>query len=178
MSELYVLSADERHPWAVPTHDHPVTRRVLGNGKGRLQDPPQIGWTWPAETDPPDVCGTIDMMRLFSPKARDVLQANAGEADEVQWLDSDMTTADGRHLTGWSVLYFPTPFDLLSERYTTWGPSGLPIRWVLSVDKCRGHQVFVVPGTQMQTLITRPVLDALTQADLTGFTATPARTDD
>ena len=74
------------------------------------------------------------------------------------------------------VMHFPDWYDdLYDPATTTWGPSGLPIRWVLSRAKLHGHHVFTLPELSKIVIVTGDVLTALRKAGLTGIEATPAR---
>ena len=136
--------------------------------------PPELTWHWKQPGPPPDWLGTIDSVRLLSGAVRRVFDVHAGSADDLQWLPATVTTAAQEVLSYW-VLHFPTWFDLLDEEHTTWGPSGLPMRWVLSRAKLDGHSVFIVPRLTDIVIVADHVLDALRQAGVTGYTADPAR---
>lgn len=54
--------------------------------QGRIRDVPALSWLWIRETPPPDRVPTVDSARLVSTPIKDVLEANLGPADEIQWL--------------------------------------------------------------------------------------------
>ncbi|NTW41066.1 MAG: hypothetical protein HGA44_14530 [Cellulomonadaceae bacterium] len=174
---FHVLQADRRQSMAHPLHDRPAALTVLLPPGGPIDDDLGLAWTWTGENEPPDLVRTVDRIRVFSARTREVIDAHLGRADQVQWLPCELqvggNTADG----GWAVPHFPVVFDVLSEELTTWGPSGLPIRWVLSKNKCQGHSVFALHGVQGQTIVAEPLLAALLEAGITGIAAEPARVD-
>lgn len=148
----------------------------LPSRQGPISDPPALSWAWPLPGPAEDWVGTADMVRLVSPAVREVLDAHLGEADRIQWLDASVQMPDGVSLP-YFVMHFPEWHgDLYDQTATTWGPSGLPIRWVLSRAKLRGHRVFTLPNLSQIVIVTRDVLDALRAAGLTGIADTPART--
>ncbi|UZN02682.1 hypothetical protein [Cellulomonas sp. S1-8] len=113
------------------------------------------------------------MTRLVSPSVRTILEDCLGERDAIQWLPATLTMPAGEHLPYW-VMHFPVFYDLLHSS-TNWGPSGLPIRWVLDRAKLDGHRVFIVPELNDITIVTDDVLAALNDAGLTGIGSERAR---
>lgn len=120
-----------------------------------------------------DWVGTADMTRLVSPRVRTILDDHLGQRDEIQWLPATLTMPTGELLPYW-VMHFPVFYDVLHSS-TNWGPSGLPIRWVLDRAKLDGHHVFIVPKLNDITIVTGEVLAALTDAGLTGIGVERAR---
>ncbi|WP_150118070.1 hypothetical protein [Cellulomonas sp. B6] len=142
---------------------------------GLVQDPPQLAWSWPLDGPAEDWIGTADMTRLVSPAVREVLDAHLGGADRIQWLDATVQMPDGSALP-YFVMHFPDWHDdLYDEASTTWGPGGLPIRWVLSRAKLKDHRVFALPNLSKIVIVSGDVVDALKDAGLTGIAVTPAR---
>lgn len=175
MTSYYVLSPHIEVFGLVypPTHDSTFRYR-LKSEEGPVVDPPVLTWARRKPGRPQEWAGTVDAIRLLSPLARHVLDEHAGPADDLQWLPATVTTLEGEALPYW-VLHFPTWFDLLDEEYTNWGPSGLPMRWVLARAKLDGHAVFIVPQLSDIVIVTDRVLDALRESGVAGYIATPAR---
>jgi hypothetical protein len=147
----------------------------LPSRQGPISDPPDLSWAWPLPAPAEDWVGTADMVRLVSPAVREVLDAHLGEADRIQWLDASVQMPDGASLP-YFVMHFPESYDdVYDQTATTWGPSGLPVRWVLSRAKLRGHRVFTLPNLSQIVIVTGDVLAALRATGLTGIADTPAR---
>jgi hypothetical protein len=162
--------------------------------EGRVNSWPSIVWAWsPSEPKgtlhPPEwTSGTITGS-LVAPRVRDILAAHAGPADDIQWIPCTITAA-GQDLP-YYIPHFPTWHDILHDDLTHWGaqpgtedcnptfwkPGHAPIRWVLDTNKLHGHHVFKRPKSTLSVIVTTPVLDALNDAQVTGFTATRARTN-
>jgi hypothetical protein len=162
--------------------------------EGRVDSWPDISWAWvPSEPNrtpqPPEwTSGTITGS-LVAPRVRDILAAHAGPADDIQWIPCTITAA-GQDLP-YYIPHFPTWHDILHDDLTDWTPrpgsagdnprswkhDHVPIRWVLDTNKLDGHHVFKRPKSTLSVIVTTPVLDALNDAQVTGFTATPARTN-
>lgn len=141
--------------------------------EGQITDPPELAWRWLDEAPVQDWARTTDMARLVSPRMRAVLEDHLGERDVIQWLPATLTTPTGEDLPYW-VMHFPVFHDVLHSS-TNWGPSGLPIRWVLDRAKLDGHHVFIVPKLNNIIIVTGKVLVALVDAGLTGFSVERAR---
>src|SRR5690606_12263080 len=112
---------------------------------GPITDPPELSWDWIAPFPFPDWVLTDDVIRVFSTRMAEVVRANLGPRDEVQWLEGTIVTPDGtahRH----EIPHFLSYPDVLDREATTWGPSGLPIRWVLSRPKLAGLRFFAREG--------------------------------
>lgn len=57
------------------------------------------------------------------------------------------------------------------------GPSGLPIRWVLSRARLDGLQFFARVGSAGPFIAHHSLVEALDRAGITGITVRPARTN-
>jgi hypothetical protein len=169
--------------------------------EGRVNDWPQVNWFWmrsknlppvPEQTGvpvPPEWTWGVASGSLVAPRVRDILAAHAGPADDIQWIPCTITAA-GQDLP-YYIPHFPTWHDILHDDLTDWTPrpgsagdnprswkhDHVPIRWVLDTNKLDGHHVFKRPKSTLSVIVTTPVLDALNDAQVTGFTATPARTN-
>ena len=135
---------------------HPQVVTTPPQIEWRLQDEFVGDWTW-----------TVEMTRVVSRRARDVLEPALGPLDVVQWLPATVRTVDDVPIDCW-VMHFPAPPDIYDERLTVFGPSGLPMRPVLSAQKLAGHEI-VGPRSQSQTLVSAAVLTAMRAAGLTGY---------
>jgi hypothetical protein len=147
----------------------------LGFRQGRVEQWPRLHWLARNET-PPDVVATVDSTRLVSGRVRDLWDTELGELDEIQWIPGTLTTPDGTDLQYW-VPHFPVwpPNDIYDTRYTTWGPSGLPIRWVLSGPALAGRRVFALAESVLGVLVHEEVNQAMREAGITGARIDPAR---
>lgn len=174
MTQYYVLNPKmNTFGLADTTRDNTFSYRLQFEA-GPVENAPELTWQWTRPQPPPDWVATIDSVRLVSPVVRRVFDEHAGPADEFQWLPATVTTSTGESLPYW-VLHFPTWFDVLDEAHSNWGPSGLPMRWVLSRAKLEDHHVVTVPRLIELVIVTEPVLDALQQAGVTGYVADRAR---
>lgn len=176
MTEYYDLSpnhsADARV--AARRRAHSYAFSYVLEDRGPIADPPELSWDWVAPFPFPDWVLANDTIRVFSPRMAEVVRANLGPRDEVQWLEGTVVTPDGtthRH----EIPHFLSYPDVLDQEATTWGPSGLPIRWVLSRPKLAGLRFFAREGAAGPVIVDDTMLTALQAAGLTGFTATPAR---
>ena len=135
---------------------------------------------WPAlawqltHSDRPDVVWAARRVRLVSPLVRDIFTVHAGPRDAIQWIPAQLLDPTGASLEYW-VPHFHVHHDVLHEGHTNYGPSGLPIRWVLDRRKLDGLGVFVVPGLSGHYLIHERVGRALAEAGATGYTSEAAR---
>ncbi len=85
---------------------------------------------------------TINGMRVVSDRMKSILASQAGPRDEIQWLPVTVTTTDGADHPYW-IPHFPVWHDVLDRENTTFGPSGSPIKYVLSLSKLDGLNVFI-----------------------------------
>jgi hypothetical protein len=170
--------------------------------EGRVEVWPEISWTWTRLEDlsspipgqvgtsfPPEWTWGVASGSLVAPRVRDILAGHAGPADDIQWIPCTIT-ADGQDLP-YYIPHFPTWHDILHDDLTDWTPrpgsagdnprswkhDHVPIRWVLDTNKLHDHSVFNLPHASLSVIVTTPVLDALNDAQVAGFTATPARTN-
>lgn len=148
-----------------PTHAEGVGRRLRAGGY--IEEPPELGWSWSSPKPVGDLVLTVDGIRLVSPRMREVFDAHLGPADEIQWLPATVTLADGTRSPSW-VPHFPVHHNLLDREHSTFGPSGLPILYVLSRSKLAGHAVTVLPNHPLSTIVSTTVVDALTAIDAIG----------
>lgn len=149
-------------------------RHRLTFEEGRLEDVPELVWRWPLDGPAEDWVGTDDMTRLVSPRVRDAIDGALGVEDAVQWIPATLTMPEGAPLDYW-VMHFPVWHDVLHATHTNFGPSGLPIRWVLDRAKLDGHSVFIVPQLNDITIVNDHVLAALRAMRATGLAVEPAR---
>lgn len=141
--------------------------------QGRVDEWPDLRWS-SDEDVPRDWLWPIDSFRLVSPRVREVFEQNAGKRDDIQRIPGTVVTNDGVEHP-YLVPHFPTWHDVLDPEETTWGPSGSPMRWVLSCAKLDGLSVFIVPGTVDPVIVSPAVLEGLRLIGATGFDAKPAR---
>jgi len=141
--------------------------------RGRVTEWPDLRWS-SDEAVPRDWPWPVDSFRLVSPRVREVFEENGGPRDDIQWIPGMVVTNDGVEHPYW-VPHFPTWHDVLDEDETTWGPSGLPMRWVLSCGKLDGLSVFIVPGLRDLVIVSPAVLEDLQRIGATGYKAEPAR---
>lgn len=176
MTEYYELSpthsVDARN--AARAGDHPHGFRYLMRDAGFIADVPELSWTWVAPFPFPDWVLTNDTIRVFSPRMADVVRAHLGPRDRVQWLHGTVITPDGQAHSH-EVPHFPEHPDIYDMEATTWGPSGLPIRWVLARHKLDGLHFFARERSAGPVIAHHSLVDALQRAGITGITAKPAR---
>jgi hypothetical protein len=140
---------------------------------GQVQTWPDMRWQLPSN-DRPDVVWALRQVRLLSPLVRQVFTELAGPRDAIQWIPAQLLDRAGDVFEYW-VPHFFVHQDVLHDRHTNYGPSGLPIRWVLDRQKLDGLGVFVVPGLSAHYLIHERVGRALAAAGATGYTSQRAR---
>lgn len=176
MIEYYELSptvtGDARN--AARRGGHPYDFRYVMRDPGRIQDPPELSWTWIAPFAFPDWVLTVDTIRVFSPRMAEIVRAHLGPRDQIQWLTGTVTTPDGTAHPHQIPHFLDYP-DIYDQDATDWGPSGLPIRWVLSRPKLDGLHFFARPGAAGPFLAHHTLHHALQAAGITGITANPAR---
>ncbi len=137
---------------------------------------PELSWRWDAPFPLDDLVPTTDSVRVMSPRMAGVVRSVASEADlaRVQWLQGTVVTADEvEHPV--EVPHFLEYPDVYDEAATDWGPSGLPIRWVLSRPKVEGLQFFARTRSSGSFLVSEQLRDALVEAGITGMDIRRAR---
>jgi len=160
-----IVQSDPRRV-AMPLHPRATTRRL--RAPGLLNETPNLEWSWGSPEQVGDLVMTADGIRLVSSRVRDVFDTHLGADDEIQWLPGIITRSDGTVMTHW-VPHFPVHHDLLNRELSTFGPSGLPILYVLSEVKLARHAVTALPGNPLTTIIAAPVADALVDLGATGI---------
>ncbi len=154
---------------------HPFADSFVLMDPGRIVTSPTFGWTWPADAaEVPDWVFANDITLPLSERARAVLDEHLGPRDQIQWIPGPLELPTGETLRLW-VPHFPDTPDILDAEHSTIGPSGLPIRWVLSQQKMAGHAVVQPYRGTHYVVVSHVVLDAMRAAGLTGFTAKRAR---
>jgi hypothetical protein len=193
---FYVLSPDDTRYGIGADLNHVSESFVLRVQfqEGSVDFCPEIAWTWSpfrsrGTPTPPEWAWGVTAGSMMAPRVRDILAAHAGPADDIQWIPCTITAA-GQDLP-YYIPHFPTWHDILHDDLTHWTPrpgsardnprswkhDHVPIRWVLDTNKLHDHSVFNLPHTSLSVIVTTPVLDALNDAQVTGFTATRARTN-
>lgn len=183
------VSGDDTRIATSVGHVRDVTHRM--SDEGVVHDFPTLKWSWQGAGDPVDMPFVIGSVRVVSPRVRTVFDGHLGPADELQWLPAVVADRDGDEHPYW-VPHFPVHDDVLDLEHTTWGPSGLPVRYVYSASKLEGHAVTVysVRARTVQVrdrtitlpsetppliyVISAEVAEALRAADITGARITPA----
>lgn len=133
----------------------------------RFTEWPLIRYVHPRD-QPVDWLFAADALRVVSGRLRDIFDRYLGPDDEIQWLAAEVVTAAGRTLPYW-VPHFPRNVDLLDLEKTDIGPSGQPIRMVLSSRKLKRHAVTIVPQSSLSVIISHEVLTAMRQQGVTGY---------
>lgn len=171
----YEIAPNEEYGGAKNLFDSGQLREFKFRTKkpGKLSSWPDLRWELPG-TDLPDVVWAARQVRLVSPLVRQVFIDLAGPRDAIQWIPSQVVDPAGTSYPYW-VPHFHVHQDVLHEAYTNYGPSGLPIRWVLDRRKLDGLGVFVVPGLSAHYLIHERIGAALAEAGATGYTSERAR---
>ncbi len=140
----------------------------------RIDVPAKLVWVCSPEQRT-DWKWAVPYIPLLSPAFRAILDEHRGEHDEIQWVPAMLRMGDAEE-ERW-IPHFPRPRDILDGERTDWGPSGLPIRWVLSESKMVGVAVTALPNELGDMIVSDATLKALRQAKLSGFRALPARFD-
>ncbi len=133
-----------------------------------------FGWSHRGDADLPDWLGTVHDIRLVSRRFREVVEPLLGEGDEIEWIDAPFTGFDGVEHE-YFIPHFASTFDMYDETYTDWGPSGLPIRWVLSRAKLDRHALFAPFGVGVVMIARDDVATAMKNAGLRGIAYRPPR---
>jgi len=121
-----------------------------------------------------DFLTSLGGARLVSDRVREVVEPF--DTGEIVWLPVTVRTDGGDLLSYWFV-HYPKPRDVFDVESTTYGPSGLPIRWVVDLAKVQETPVFMVPGTSFEVFLVHPeVKDALLAAGVTGMDVRRTRT--
>ena len=133
-----------------------------------IRDAPAISWSWDAPASLDDFCPTTTPGRVFSPRMAELVRAHLGPRDRVEWLPASVLTPDGvAH--PYEVPHFLHYPDMYDDEATEWGPSGLPIRWVLSRPKLAGLHFFARPRAAGPVIVDEALLTAMQDAGLTGL---------
>jgi hypothetical protein len=139
---------------------------------GVFIDPPVTEWFWGAPGQLPDwpAAGA----RLFSVRMADIVQTHLSPLDRVQWLPAVVVALDGQR-ADYRIPHFVERPDVLDREASTWGPSGGPIRWVLSGEKVAGRSFFPSHPFGKNVIVDDTMLAAFQAAQLTGLDVDPAR---
>ena len=155
------------------------SRQFLNHLLFRPNDPAEttllgeLVWQSPVE-HPPDMLNCTDGARLVSQRVRGVV--SEFDHGEVSWLPARVRTPSGLLLPYWLV-HYPQLREVFDTESTTYGPSGLPIRWVVDLVQVQDLPVFMVPGASDVVFIVHSVVrDALRSAGVTGMQVRRTRT--
>jgi len=130
-------------------------------------------WVSPVE-EPPDFLRGLDAARVVSERVKAVVSAY--DVTEVAWIPVGVVTPSARTSQYWLV-HYPRLREVFDLETTTFGPSGLPIRWVIDLEQVQELPVFMVPGPLAETfLVHAEVKDALLAAGVTGMDVRRTRT--
>lgn len=133
-----------------------------------IADAPDLVWSWDAPAPLRDWCPAIGRARVFSPRMAELVRAHLGPRDRVEWLAATVLTPDGL-AHPYEVPHFLHYPDMYDDGATEWGPSGLPIRWVLSRPKLAGLHFFARPRAAGPVIVDEALLTAMQDAGLTGL---------
>jgi len=148
-------------------HDFDFSRRL--RRPGRLTEIPDLRWTWPNSEHPPgDIVVAVDGERVVSQRMKDILESHQTVDDEIQWLPGTVIGPNGIEQPHW-VPHFPQQLDLYDHEHSTFGPNGLPIRYVLSASKLASHAVTIMGAKAMTFVLAERVVDDLKHAGCTGL---------
>jgi len=148
-------------------HDFSFSR--LTREAGRMTNVPDLRWSWPHRTHRPgDIVGVSDGVRVISPVMKDILDSHRTSEDEIQWVPATVVDPEGRALPHW-VPHFPQQLDLYDHEQSTFGPNGLPIRYVLSASKLASHAVTIMGAKAMTFVLAERVVDDLKNAGCIGL---------
>lgn len=139
---------------------------------GVFVDPPVTEWFWGSSGPVPD--WPAASVRLFSDRMAQVVQEHLSPLDKVQWLPAVLVSPDGpRH--GYQIPHFVERPDVLDRAASTWGPSGGPIRWVLSRTAISGRAFFPSHAYAKNVVVDEALFEALVAAGFTGLDIDRAR---
>jgi len=160
-----------------PAHgENPFKFRFRLKEGGTIVDPPALRWQWRGSgAELPDWPFTTDMIRAVSPRVREVFERLRAPSDGIQWLPGTISTTDGGVHEYWVPHFIDQDAGVLDQTHTVWGPSGLPILWVLAHRQLLAHDILVVPGVSSTIVVSETVHSALRDIAATGITAKPAR---
>lgn len=133
----------------------------------RFAEWPLIRYVHPRD-QPVDWLFAADGLRVVSPRLRDIFDRHLGPDDEIQWLAAEVVTASGCALPYW-VPHFPKHADLLDLGKSDFGPSGLPIRMVLSSRKLERHAVTIAPQSSLSIIISEKIFAAMRRQCISGY---------
>jgi hypothetical protein len=106
-------------------------------------------------------------VRLCSPRLREVIDAERGPRDSVEWLPATVTDPAGVPHP-YFVLHTLADADVLDPERTLTGPSGSPIRPVVDPRRVTDEQVMSFPGASVRLIVTDRVRRAIERAGCTG----------
>lgn len=142
---------------------------------GVFVDPPVTEWFWGTPGPVPD--WPAASVRLFSTRMADIVARHLSATDRVQWLPAAVVSPEGTH-HDFHIPHFVERPEVLDREASSWGPSGLPIRWVLSRSKIAGRSFFPSHDFAKNVVVDEALLAALRAADLTGLDIDRARVSD
>jgi hypothetical protein len=103
---------------------------------------------------------------LMSAQLRAILEAEAGPADCLSWIDCAVVCGETSFVYAVPVDLAPPPlFDLAQ---TDFGPSGIPMRWALQSVGLEGRHVVKVPKLHSGLVVTQRIREAVVDAGLVG----------
>jgi hypothetical protein len=175
-SAYYLLMPSQRFATAKPESEGDADAlRSLWHALGRserIADPPMLCWV----SEPEDVADWkwgLPYVCLLSTAFREIIDAHLRPADELQWVAAKLKVGSMEE-DRW-IPHFPGPRDVLDADRTDWGPSGLPVRWVLSETKLKDVAVTSLPHESGDFIVSADIMRALRRAKLTGYTVMRAR---
>lgn len=139
--------------------------------------PPPLVWSWSAGDELADWCPATSIARLFSPRMAEVVQANLGPKDQVQWIPATVLTPDGQSHPRLIPHFLAQP-SLIDERARDWWMTGVYTDQVLSRTKAEGRHFTGRVNAAGSIVVSATMLDALLDANLTGIVVTPARVNE
>lgn len=142
-----------------------------------IVDPPSLVYEWANDGPLLDWSLGGSPHRLFSSRMAQIIRDGLGPRDRVEWVPVTIRTSDGVEHP-YEVPHFLEYPDVLDEEVTDWGPSGLPIRWVLSLEKIKGLQFFSPPFVSRSVIVSESLLRVMKDAGLTGLRIQRARVYD
>lgn len=149
------------------SHGREVVERLTR--PGIVTEIPDLKWSWlNREHSFGDIVATVDGVRLVSPKVREILDAHQAAADVIQWIPGVVIDANGAEHPHW-VPHFPQHVDLLDRERSTFGPNGLPIRYVLSAAKLAPHAVTMLSAMSFTLVLAGRVVVQLQEAGCKGL---------
>lgn len=112
-------------------------------------------------------------VRLCSKRMRDLIDANLGAGDRIQWLRAEVVDIFGTS-HDYFVMHMPGHDDVLNESRSIMA-GDFVVKPVIDAEKVRGRQIFRLPEAMLTAFVSRELKEKMADAAITGvhFEAAP-----